>query len=43
MSILEAIRQLMQEINLDYFIFTDADPHMSEYVNEYYKYVQRIK
>lgn len=38
MSILEAIRQLMQEINLDYFIFTDADPHMSEYVNEYYKF-----
>lgn len=38
---LNEIRKLMKNHNMDYFLFKDSDPHMSEYVCDYYR--QRTK
>lgn len=34
---LEEVRKLMKKYDMDYMLFKDSDPHMSEYTNDYYK------
>lgn len=38
---LNKIRELMNKYDMDFLLFKDSDPHMSEYTNDYYK--QRTK
>ncbi len=38
---IKEIRDLMNKYNMDFVLFKDSDPHMSEYTNDYYK--QRTK
>ena len=38
MALLDFIRNEMREKGYDYFFLKDCDPHMSEYVNDYYKF-----
>ena len=38
MVLLDFIRNEMREKGYDYFFLKDCDPHMSEYVNDYYKF-----
>ena len=42
MSLLDFIRKEMVMKGYDYFFIKDCDPHMSEYVNEYYKFRTKI-
>lgn len=36
-SRIDLLQTKLQELNIDYFIISDADPHHSEYVCDYYK------
>ena len=38
MGFLEKFREEMAKNHVDYMVLKDADPHQSEYVNEYFKY-----
>ncbi len=42
MSLLDFIRKEMVMKGYDYFFIKDCDPHMSEYVNDYYKFRTKI-
>ncbi|MCR5846853.1 MAG: aminopeptidase P family protein [Lachnospiraceae bacterium] len=38
MNFLDYIRNEMKNRGIDYFLYKDCDPHMSEYVNDHYKF-----
>ena len=38
MKMIDYIREEMKAKGFDYYCLKDCDPHMSEYVNDYYKF-----
>ena len=38
MKLIECIREEMKKQGIDWYFTKDSDPHMSEYVNDYYKF-----
>ena len=38
MKIIDYLRVEMKEQGIDWYFTKDCDPHMSEYVNDYYKF-----